>query len=76
MRRFVLQQIAALKSGGIGYEDQPADADDGEHGGRRSGQGMGAKPVGKHDLPATHVAHELPDGAMADGVFHELVGEP
>ena len=47
MRRFVLQQIAALKSGGIGYEDQPADADDGEHGGRRGGQGMGAKPVGK-----------------------------
>ena len=76
MRRFVLQQIAALKRGSVGHKDQPADADDGEHGGRGRGQGMGTEPIGKQDLPATHVAHELPDGAMADGVFHELVGEP
>ena len=76
MRRFVLQQIAAFKRGGVGHENQPADADDGEQGGSRRGQGVGAKPVDKQDLPAAHVAHELADGAMADGVFHELIGEP
>ena len=76
MRRFVLQQIAALKRGGVGHEDQTADADDGENGCRSRGQGVGAEPIGKQDLPAAHVAHELPDGAMADGVFHELIGEP
>ena len=75
----LFQQVAALQARKwSGTSDQPADADDGEHGGRRSGaQGMRceASPASEDLGRCAHCLTRLSDGAVADGVFHELVGE-